>query len=248
MVVVKTSSELNRLRESARIVALVHGELKKLIVPGVTTLELERVAKEIIRQEEGVPSFLGYKGYPHVICSSINEQIVHGFPNDRKLLSGDVLSIDVGVLKDGYHGDAAFTVGVGTITKPTKKLIRASYKALDHAVSAVKEGTTVGTIGKIIEAYAVSEGYSVVKNYVGHGIGRDLHEEPAIFNFGRDVDGTMLKTGMCICIEPMLCSGSANNHRLLDDWTVVTDDNSLSVHVEHQIIVHKDHGEVISVL
>ncbi len=247
MVVIKTSSELDKLRESARIVALVHRELKKLIVPGITTMYLDKVTREIISQEGGVPGFLGYMRYEYAICASVNNVIVHGFPNVRKLEEGDVVSIDVGVLKDNYFGDAAFTVGVGEIGTEVQDLIHTTKLALNRAILNVREGTTTGTIGRVIEECARSDGYSVVRNYIGHGIGRNLHEDPQIFNYGRDIDGIRLKSGMCICIEPMLCIGTAENHRLKDGWSVVTNDGKLSAHEEHQVIVHKDYGEIISI-
>jgi methionyl aminopeptidase len=247
MVIVHTNSALNKLRESARIVALVHRVLKELIGVGVTTAELEAVTRALIKQEGGVPAFMGYKGYPYALCCSLNDIVVHGFPDVQKLEEGDIIGIDVGVLKDGYYGDAAFTTGVGEISNEAAKLIDTAWGALNAAISNVKEGTTTGMLGNIIDSYASSRGYGVVKNYCGHGIGKELHMEPNIPNYGRKIDGIKLKAGMCICIEPMITMGKADNHRLSDGWTVVTDDGSLACHVEHQIIVHKDHGEIISV-
>lgn len=247
MVVVNTSSELAKLRESARIVAVVHRELKSLVEVGISTAELEAVAIEVIKQEGGVPAFMGYRGYPYALCCSLNNIVVHGFPDVRKLEEGDIIGIDVGVLKDGYYGDAAFTVGVGEISQEATDLIDTAWGALNEAISIVKEGTTTGMIGNLINSYASNKGYGVVTNYIGHGIGRELHEEPSVPNYGRDIDGTRLKSGMCICIEPMITTGSSKNHRLLDGWTVVTDDGSLAAHVEHQIIVHKEYGEIISI-
>jgi methionyl aminopeptidase len=245
MVVIHTSSELEKLRESGRIVALVHQELKKLIKEGITTLELDTVAKELIVACGGVPAFLGYRGFPFTICASVNEVIIHGFPNDRKLKDGDVVSIDVGVIKNGFYGDAAFTMQVGEGTPEVQRLIEKSYDTLNEAVSVIKEGTTTGMVGRVIEEYAAFYGYSVVKNYIGHGIGRQLHMSPEIYNYGRDCEGIKLKAGMCICVEPMLCIGEADNFRLSDGWGVVTKDGSLNAHVEYQIIVHKDFAEVI---
>ena len=248
MVIVHTSTALDKLRESARIVAVVHRELKRRIVTGVTTVELEEVTKEIIKQAGGKPAFLGYRGYPYAICTSLNNVIVHGFPDDRELEEGDIIGVDVGVVKDGYYGDAGFTVGVGNISDEAKGLIETAWECLNDAILAVSEGTTTGTIGNIINQHASNKGYSVVKNYIGHGIGREMHEEPAIPNYGREADGIRLKAGMCICIEPMLCVGRSENHRLTDGWTVVTDDGSLAAHVEHQVIVHKNYGEIITCL
>lgn len=247
MVVIHTSSDLDKLRESGRIVALVHRELTKLVTPGITTLELDNFAEKIIRSEGGLPAFKGYRGFPFATCCSTNEVIVHGFPNNKKLNEGDILSIDVGVLKNGFYGDAAITVGVGSVGSSNKQLMNASKKTLEAAIAIAKEGVTTGTIGKTIEACALKYGYSVVKNYIGHGIGKELHMEPAVANYGRDVDGIKLKTGMCICIEPMLVKASADNYRLEDGWTVVTTNGQVSAHVEHQVIIHKDHAEIITI-
>lgn len=247
MVVIYTSSELEKIRVAGKIVAKVHKELKQLIEPGITTEYLDKVANDIIRSEGAIPAFLGYQGFPFTICASINNEIVHGFPNVRKLKDGDLISIDVGAINAGYYGDAAFSCIVGKGKEETKQLLNASEEALKAAISIIKEGVTTGTIGRVIEEYSRSRGFYVVKNYVGHGIGRQLHMEPAIYNFGRDIEGIKLKTGMCICVEPMLCVGSAENHRLKDGWTVVTSNGKLSCHVEHQIIVHKEYAEVITI-
>lgn len=247
MVIIHTASALDKLRENGRIVALVHQELKKIVGPGITTLELNNLAEDIIIQEGALSAFKGYKGFPFCCCISINATIVHGFPSDKSLEPGDIISVDVGTYKHGYYGDAAFTVGVGNIDKKKQDLIDVSQMALNGAISEAKEGVTTGTIGRVIESYATEYGYSVVKNYIGHGIGRDLHMEPAIHNFGRDVEGIKLKAGMCICIEPMLVDGPADNHRLSDGWTVVTNSGKLSCHVEHQVIIHKDHAEIITI-
>ena len=246
MVVIHTSRDLDKLRESGRIVALVHEELQKIITPGISTLDIDNAAEKIIISEGGLPAFKGYKGYPFTTCCSVNDTIVHGFPNKQTLKNGDIISVDVGVLKNSFYGDAAFTVGVGEISIEKKKLIDTARNALNAAILNVKEGVTIGTLGRIIEEYSQTEGFYVVRNYVGHGIGKQLHMEPAVYNFGRDIEGVKLKAGMCICIEPMLCVDSAENHRLKDGWTVVTKNGKLSAHVEHQIIVHKDGAEVIT--
>ena len=247
MVVIYTSSELEKIREAGKVVAKVHRELKKLVEPGITTSFLDKVAKELIEEAGCIPAFLGYQGFPYTICASVNEVIVHGFPDVRKLQEGDLLSIDVGAIKEGYYSDAAFSCIVGEGTEESKQLLNASEEALNAAISVIKEGVTTGTIGRIIEEYSQSKGFYVVKNYIGHGIGRQLHMEPAIFNYGRDVEGIKLKAGMCICVEPMLCIESADNHRLDDGWTVVTNNGKPSCHVEHQIIIHKNHAEVITI-
>ena len=247
MLMINIESELVRLREAGRIVALVHRELKKEIKVGVTTLELNDLARAIIEHEGGESAFLGYKGFPATICTSINDVIVHGIPNNKKLKDGDLISVDVGCKKEGFFGDAAFSVQVGNKTRMVQALIKASEGALNAAIEVIKEGTTTGTIGRVIEEYSQSCGFYVVKNYIGHGISKALHMEPAIYNYGRDIEGPKLKSGVCLCVEPMLCIDNANNHRLVDGWTVVTDNGKLSCHVEHQIIVHKDHAEVITI-
>mgnify|MGYP003583224173 CR=1 FL=1 len=247
MVVIHTSSDLDKLRECGRIVALVHKELTKLVAPGITTLELDNIAEKLITAEEGTPAFKGYRGFPFATCCSPNDVIVHGFPNRRKLEEGDILSLDLGVLKNGFYGDAAITVGVGSISDDRQQLIDASKKTLEAAISIAKEGVTTGTIGRIIEAQAAKYGYSVVKNYIGHGIGRELHMEPSVPNYGRDIEGVKLRSGMCICIEPMLLKGNADNYRLTDGWTVKTMSGEISTHVEHQVIIHKTHAEVITI-
>ncbi len=246
-VIIHTSSELDKLREAGRIVGLVHKELKALIMPGVTTKELERVAIEIIAKEEGVPAFKGYKGYPHSICTSVNNEIVHGFPSNRELKCGDVLSVDVGVLKENYYGDAAFTV---IVDRPLKlndlSLVLTTRMCLNRVISHIKEGVTVGSIGNLIESTAQEHGFEVVKNYIGHGIGRELHMTPAVYNYGKDSKGIVLKSSMVICCEPMLVSQGADNHTLEDGWTVVSSNGNNAAHVEAQIIVHKDYAEVIA--
>ncbi len=256
MNIINTISEQDKLRENGRIVALVHQELKKIIKAGITTLEIDKVAEKVIRAEGALPAFKNYKGFPFCCCISVNEVIVHGYPNDKPLKSGDLITVDVGTYKEGFYGDAAFTVIVddSKFILPSKdikikrKLIKISELALDMAINYIKDGVTTGTIGCIIEATAQQFGFSVIRNYVGHGIARNLHEDPAIYNYGRPGKGVKLKTGMCICIEPMLVVGSPDNHRLEDGWGVVTNDGSLSAHVEHQVIVHKDRGEIITKL
>jgi methionyl aminopeptidase len=248
MITIHTASDLNKLRENGRIIALIHRELKNFIQPGITTMDIEKMAEELIYSEGAIPGFRGYKGYKFCTCISIDDEIVHGLPdNNRVLKDGALVSVDVGTYKENFFGDAAFTVGVGKISREKNDLIEATENALNAAISVVRDGVTTGTIGRVIEEYSSNLGYSVVKNYVGHAIGKNLHENPSIYNYGRDIDGPKLKAGCCICIEPMLCIGSSDNHRLSDGWTVVTNDNSLSAHAEHQIIIHKDYAETITV-
>ena len=248
-VIVHTSSDLDKLREAGRIVSLVHKELKKLIVPGITTKYLDEVATEIIAMEGGKPAFKGYKGYPACICASANEQIVHGIPSSRELKHGDVLSIDVGTVKDNYFGDACFTVVVGDyICKEDKLLVDTTYECLNRAVKHCKEGVATGMLSNIIERTAAAKGFDVVKNLGGHFIGKKLHDSgPIILNYGDPASGVKLPIGSCLCLEPILVFADASNHRLSDGWTVVTDNPTLkAAHVEQQLIIHKDYAEVIA--
>jgi methionyl aminopeptidase len=246
--IVKTYSEQIKLRNSSKIVAEIHNKLKEMVVPGMVLKELEAVAIDIIKQHKATASFLGYRGYQYSICTSINEEIVHGFPTERIIQEGDVVSIDVGVYKDDYHGDAAFTKIAGTPKNIEDiLLVRTTKHCLYKAICNIKEGTAVGDIGTIIEDTAKLEGFDVVKNYVGHGIGRSLHETPQIINYTPTHRGLLLKAGMVICIEPMLTIGSSKNHVKNDNWTVITDTKNNAAHFEHQIIIHKDKAEIISV-
>ena len=247
MVIIKTSEEISKVRESSRIVAEVHSELKKIIQPGITTLQLEKLSEEIIKDNGGVPSFKGYRNYPHSICASLNNEIVHGFPNDKILGGDDLLSVDVGVLKGGYHGDAAFTVPVGEPNIIQLHLIEAAKKCLNNWIGIAREGISTGEIGAVIERTAKEMGVDVVKNYIGHGIGRELHEYPPIYSYGNMSEGVKLKAGMTICIEPMVVAGCADNEVLEDGWTVVTKDRSLSAHAEHTILITTDQPEILTI-
>ena len=249
MIIVKTSEEISKIRESSRIVALVHSELKKIIKPGINTLQLEILAEEIIKDNDAVPSFKGYKGYKHSICASLNEEIVHGFPSERILQEGDLLSVDVGVYKEGYHGDAAFTVYVGDSHYNLTQVhtINSVNGCLQKGIDVAREGNNTGEIGEAIEKWASTMGFNVVRNYIGHGIGKDLHEYPPIYNYGNTAEGVKLKAGMTICIEPMIVAGNADNEVLEDGWTIVTKDRSLSAHAEHTILITKDQPEILTI-
>lgn len=237
MLILKTASALNKLRINKRIVDIIHEELKPLIYEGNTADTLETKALEIMKAFDAQPAFLGYRGYPYSICVSINEEIIHGFPSKDKIFrEGDVVSVDVGVHKYGYHGDAAFTKIVGQPSCTTDRfLVETTKKCLSSAAKAAKPGVSIGTLGRIIEEIARKEGFGVVTNYVGHNIGRSLHEDPQIPNY--HCNGPIIKEGMCICIEPMLTIGSSENHILEDGWTVVTNDHTKAAHEEWQIII-----------
>lgn len=246
MVVIKTAEQIDKIKESSRIVGLVHKELKTIIKPGITTKQLEVVAEEVIKDNGGEPSFKGYKGYPHSICASINEEVVHGFPRDKVLHEGDLLSVDVGVVKEEYHGDAAFSVGVGNVSSDVVHLITTANECLDLAIKSAKEGVNTTKLGSIIQRHAAIMGFDVVKNYIGHGIGKNLHEYPPIYNYGKE-GGVNLKAGMTICIEPMITEGKSDNEVLSDGWTVVTKSRELSAHVEHTILITTDQPQILTV-
>ena len=205
---IKDQIAISKMQEAGRIVGKVHNELKKIIKPGVTLLELDRKAEEIIRGEGATPSFLGYHGFPATICASVNEVLVHGIPNNYELQDGDLISVDVGAYKDGYHGDAAFTMGVGKISAEAENISKATKAALAKAISICKPGMTVGDIGNAIQEVAKEYGVKLTKDYTGHGIGTQLHEDPVVPNFGKRGRGQVLKEGMAIAIEPMFIIGT----------------------------------------
>ena len=245
---VHTASSLDCLRENGRIVAKVHRELKKLIKPGISTMFLEDTAKEIIYGERAVPGFLGYKGYGYATCISLNEEIVHGAPSHTRFLEeGDLISIDVGTYLDGFFGDAARSWIVGQPkNEEDVTLLRATRECLNRAIQRAKSGITVGTLGEVIERHATKFGFYVVKNYIGHGIGRSLHMFPAVYNYKSDDEGIILKEGMVIAIEPMLVLDCADNYVLDNGWTVVTANGKNSAHEEHTVVIHKDYAEIIT--
>jgi len=255
MIEIKTKEELKKMRRAGEIVATVLAELEKHIKPGVKTLKLDEIAENIVRKMGGFPAFKGYKPhiyfpreFPATICTSINEEIVHGIPSNRILKEGDIISIDIGVRVDGFYADAAYTYPVGEITEEAKKLLEVTRNALFKAIAVVKDGIRVGDISYEIQEYAESNGFSVIRDFVGHGIGRNLHEEPQIPNFGVKGKGPQLKEGMVIAIEPMVSAGSYEVEILSDTWTAVTKDRSLSAHFEHTVAVTSDGGLILTTL
>ncbi len=235
------------------MVARTKKKIAEAIGPGVTTLELDRIAEEEIRRNGATPSFKGYTAggqvpFPASICASLNEEIVHGIPSDRVLAEGDVLSIDVGAIIDGFHGDSAFTVGVGKITEEADRLIKVTQESLSMGIPQEKIGARVGDISAAVQCYAEDRHYGVVREYVGHGIGRSMHEEPQIPNYGDPGRGALLRNGMAVAIEPMLNIGTWKTIQQNDGWTVVTADGSLSAHFEDTLAITKDGPEVLTVL
>lgn len=248
MVILKSSWEIDLIRKSGRIVAEALARLTKLVEPGITTLDLDRLAEEYILKRGAKPAFKGYRGYPYSLCASVNEQVVHALPSERKLKEGDIVSLDLGSIVDGYYGDAAVTVPVGQVSDEANRLIDVTQESLRRAIDAVHPGGRLSDISHAVQAAAEAEGFSVVRLFVGHGIGRSLHEEPQIPNFGPPGHGPVLKTGMVLAIEPMVNAGSPDVMILEDRWTAVTCDGSLSAHFEHTVALTENGTEVLTSL
>ncbi|HEV2249653.1 MAG TPA: type I methionyl aminopeptidase [Candidatus Limnocylindria bacterium] len=235
MVTLKNAEQIAKMREAGKIVAAMLAASRDAVKPGITTAQLDRIAADVLAKAGAASSFLGYYGYPATICTSVNEQIVHGIPSDRKLRAGDIVSIDAGAIVDGWHADGAITVPVGTVSAEAEKLIRVTRESLNRGIAAATVGNRLGDIGAAVQQYVESEGYSVVRNYVGHGIGRAMHEDPQVPNYGTADLGRAIKEGLCIAIEPMVNIGGIATRVLDDHWTVVTEDGSLSAHFEHTV-------------
>ncbi len=246
MVVLKNSAEIARMEEANRIVAQVLAVLSGTVAPGVTTIALNGIAERMCREAGAVPAFLGYHGYPFSLCVSVNQEVVHGFPSERKLRSGDIVSMDFGVLKDGFHGDSAVTVPVGTVTRDVARLLDTTRLALEKGIEAAKVGNRLSDIGHAVQSVVEVAGFSVVRKFVGHGIGRELHEEPQIPNYGRPGRGIRLREGMTLAIEPMVNAGGHDVVILEDGWTAVTADGSLSAHFEHTVAILESGPRILS--
>ncbi|MBI4655147.1 MAG: type I methionyl aminopeptidase [Elusimicrobia bacterium] len=247
MVEIKTPKEIEKIRKASNIVAEVLCGIKKKIKPGVSTAQLNEFAEDQIARRGGICAFLGYRGYPAALCVSINEEVVHGIPDKKRFIrEGDVVSVDLGCVFENYYGDAALTVGAGKITAEHKKLIEAAEQALDRAISAVKKGARLGDVSHAIEKCAAAYGMSVIREFTGHGIGRKLHEEPSIPNFGSPGTGIVLESGMTLAIEPMLSLGRGDVSIKKDGWTAVTADGSCSAHFEHTLCVTDTGCEVLT--
>jgi len=243
----KSGWEIGRIRQAAKIVSEIALQLKKEIKPDISTKKLDQLTANLISQYEAEPAFLGYQNYPATICVSINEEVVHGIPNGKKVIKeGDLVTLDLGVRYQGYYGDIAFTVGVGEIRENAKKLIAVAQEALNRAIKEAKVGNRVGDISVAIQSYVEANGFSVVRNYSGHGIGRELHEEPQIPCFGQARTGVRLLAGMVLAIETMVNEGTWEVKILPDRWTAVTADGLLSAHFEHMVLVAKDGPEVLT--
>lgn len=240
MITLKSKREIELLKEAGHIVYLTHQYLRPHIKAGIKTIELDRLAEDFIRSKGATPSFKGYEGFPYTLCISINDEVVHGFPSERVLKDGDIISIDIGACYKGYHGDSAWTYQVGEISNEAKYLLEHTEKALYEGIKQAKVGNRIGDISAAVEKYATKHNLGVVKELVGHGVGTSVHESPDVPNYGKEGTGPRIKDGMVIAIEPMLTSGSPDIYVEDNDWTVVTDDGSLSAHYEHTIAVTND--------
>jgi methionyl aminopeptidase len=238
--------DLDAMRRAGRVVAEMHERIRAAIRPGVTTLELDAIGREVIASRGATSNFLGYHGYPAVICASPNEMVVHGIPSDVPLREGDIVSIDCGAIVDGWHGDAAFTAPVGEVSPEAARLIAVADASLDAAIAAMVAGGRLSDIGHAVQTVAEAAGYSVVREYVGHGIGRAMHESPDVPNYGPPGQGPLLKPGMVLAVEPMLNVGTPETVLLDDGWSVLTADGALSAHVEHTICVTDDGPQVFT--
>lgn len=244
---IKSSREIELMREAGKILAKVHAELEKAIKPGITTWDIDRLGEEVIRSYDCIPSFLDYNGYPASICVSVNEEVVHGIPNKKRVIKeGDIISLDAGVIYKGYHSDAARTHAVGEISKESVKLIEVTRQSFFEGIKFAKEGLHLNDISTAIQQYAEQFGYGVVRDLVGHGIGKNLHEDPQIPNFKQTHRGIKLRAGMTLAIEPMINIGRCDVVWLDDNWTVVTEDGSLSAHYENTILITKGEPEILT--
>lgn len=248
MIILKSQREIELMRKSAKILASVLEELEKHVKPGITTGELDKIAEDIILSNNAVPAFKGYGGFPASICTSINEQVVHGIPGLKTLKSGDIISVDAGVLLEGYNSDAARTFPVGDVSEEALELIKVTEQSFFEGIAFAKEGSRLSDMSHAIQAYVEKNNFSVVRDYVGHGIGQKVHEDPQIPNFGAPGKGPRLRAGMTLAIEPMVNVGSFEVYTLKDRWTVVTKDKSLSAHYENTIVVTDGEPEVLTMI
>ncbi len=246
MITIKSEREIELLNKAGLIVYETHQYLKDFIKPGISTKKLDTLAEEFIKSKDALPSFKGYDGFPGSICTSINEEVVHGIPGNKVLKDGDIISIDIGACYKGYHGDSAWTYEVGNVSQDKKYLMEHTKKALYEGLNQIKAGARIGDIGNAIETYALKHNLGVVKELVGHGVGTSVHEDPDVPNYGKKGTGPRLKEGMVIAVEPMLTLGSPDIVMLDDDWTVVTRDHHPAAHFEHTVAVTKDGYRILT--
>ena len=248
MITIKTAEDFAKMEVAGRAVAAVHQAIREAIAPGVTTSELDEISASVLRAHGCVSSFLGYHGFPATICASPNSAIVHGIPDNYRLVEGDIISIDAGAIYEGWHGDAAFTMAVGEVPEAVQRLLDATEQAMWAGIEQAVAGKRLGDVGHAIEKIGTAAGFGVVREYIGHGIGRQMHEKPEVPNYGKPKTGYKLKTGMAIAIEPMFNLGTADTDVLDDGWTVVTADGSLSAHFEHTVALTEEGSKVMTLL
>ncbi|SMC26117.1 methionine aminopeptidase, type I [Desulfacinum hydrothermale DSM 13146] len=248
MITLKSPEEIDKIRKACRIVAEVLTRLREAVEPGVSTWDLNALSEELAAERGAKPAFKGYHGFPHALCTSVNEEVVHGMPSKKRVLKeGDIISLDFGVIVDGYYGDAAITVAVGKISGQAEALCRVTRESLDQAIAKARVGNRLSDISHAVQAHVEKHGFAVVREFVGHGIGRNLHESPQIPNYGPPGRGVKLQAGMVFAIEPMINQGRAEIEILEDGWTAVTVDRKLSAHFEHTVAITKNGPEILSV-
>jgi len=246
MIIGKSQKEIDKMRAAGQLVGRVLQQLRGMVAPGITTLDVDRAAEKMIRDAGAYPTFKGYNGFPFSICASVNEQVVHGFPSEYELKEGDIFSIDVGATLDGFVGDTATTVGVGQVSDDRLRLMRITEESLQLAIEQCRAGNHLGDIGFAVQSHAEAHGYSIVRDYVGHGIGRKMHEDPQIPNYGKPGKGPKIKAGYVFALEPMVNMGSLHTRTLKDGWTVVTVDGQPSAHFEHTVAITEEGPEVLT--
>ena len=246
MISIKSKREIELMKEAGAIVARVHKRLKEEIKPGITTSQINKICEKVIKENGATPSFKGLYDFPCAVCTSVNEVLVHGIPNNKALKDGDIISVDVGACFKGYHGDSAWSYAVGKISKEANDLLKVTEEALYEGLKQVKPGNRIGDISYAIQTYIESHGYFTPKEYTGHGIGKSVHEDPYVPNVGKKGEGSVLKKGMCIAVEPMVFAGTAKCKTLKDGWGVVALDNSLAAHYEHTIVITDEGYEILT--
>lgn len=246
MITLKSKDEIEKMRVAGQVVASALTEIAASIVPGITTLEIDQMAEMLLAKYGAISSFKNYRGYPNVVCVAVNEEVVHGIPGPKRLEEGDIIGIDLGAIVNGYHGDSAISVPVGKISPDAQKLLRVTREALFAGIKKAVPGNRLGDISNAIQQYAEKRHFSIVRDLVGHGIGKEMHEEPQVPNFGRPGKGELLQEGMTLAIEPMVNAGGYKVESLWDHWTVVTKDRSLSAHFEHTIAITKDGPDILT--
>jgi len=246
MIPIKTSEEIEIMRHSAQLASRTLGVLAESVQPGITPLELDKIAEEFIRDHDAVPGFLGLYDFPNSLCTSINEEVVHGIPSKYELQEGDIITLDCGVLKNGFYGDQAFTFEVGEVTQEIRQLLRITRESLELGIQQARAGNRIGDIGFTIQQHAEAHGYGVVRELVGHGLGKQMHEKPEVPNYGKRGRGPVLKNGMVLAIEPMINMGTRRVRQASDGWTIVTADKKPAAHFEHDVAIVNDEPEILT--